>query len=296
VSTPRQWPNALAAADDRKRGADHRGKRGMGRLEGKVAIITGALGGIGRCDATLFAREGAKLVLTDVSDRGGQEFAASLGSDALFLTHDVSSEEDWIRVVATAEERFGRLDVLVNNAGLILLGSVDQASYADWRRVHAVNLDGPFLGCKHALPAIERAGGGSIVNISSIAAMLGQSFAAAYSEEQRALQFGAPRRREDADGGEGRDRAGGGEPRRDRGAGEAQLALLRARGHRQRGAVPRERRIALRQRRRDHGRQRGSRDGAGGGVGSTSVERCPAEAGPAEAVPRRSEFIRTLSG
>jgi len=153
----------------------------MGRLEGKVAIITGALGGIGRCDATLFAREGAKLVLTDVSDRGGQEFAASLGSDALFLTHDVSSEEDWIRVVATAEERFGRLDVLVNNAGLILLGSVDQASYADWRRVHAVNLDGPFLGCKHALPVIERAGGGSIVNISSIAAMLGQSFAAAYS-------------------------------------------------------------------------------------------------------------------
>jgi len=153
----------------------------MGRLQGKVAIITGALGGIGRADAVLFAREGARLVLTDVSDRGGQEFAASLGTEALFLSHDVASEEDWARVVATAEERFGRLDVLVNNAGLILLGSVDSASYTDWRRVNAVNLDGVFLGCKHALPAIERAGGGSIVNISSIAAMLGQPFAAAYS-------------------------------------------------------------------------------------------------------------------
>ena len=127
----------------------------MGRLEGKVAIITGALGGIGRADAALFAREGARLVLTDVSERGAGEFAASLGADALFLTHDVASEEDWIRVVATTEERFGRLDVLVNNAGLILLGNVAEASYADWRRVHAVNLDGVFLGCKHALPAIE---------------------------------------------------------------------------------------------------------------------------------------------
>ena len=136
----------------------------MGRLQGKVAIITGALGGIGRADAVLFAREGARLVLTDVSDRGGQEFAASLGTEALFLSHDVASEEDWTRVVATAEERFGRLDVLVNNAGLILLGSVDKASYTDWRRVNAVNLDGVFLGCKHALPAIERAGGGAIVN------------------------------------------------------------------------------------------------------------------------------------
>jgi 3(or 17)beta-hydroxysteroid dehydrogenase len=152
----------------------------MGRLEGKVVIVTGALGGIGRADAALFAREGAKLVLTDVSDRGGQEFAAALGGDAMFLAHDVSSEEDWIAVVASAEQRFGRLDALVNNAGLMVLGSVVDASYADWRRVHAVNLDGVFLGCKHALPAIERAGGGSIVNISSIAAMQGVPFAAAY--------------------------------------------------------------------------------------------------------------------
>jgi 3(or 17)beta-hydroxysteroid dehydrogenase len=156
------------------------GDRIMGRLEGKVAIITGALGGIGRADAALFAREGAKLLLTDVSDRGGREFAASLGKEVLFLAHDVASEEDWSRVVATALERFGRLDVLVNNAGLMVLGNVVETSLADWRRIHAVNLDGVFLGCKHALPAIERSGGGSIVNISSIAAMMGVPYAAGY--------------------------------------------------------------------------------------------------------------------
>jgi len=152
----------------------------MGRLAGKVAIITGALGGIGRADAALFAAEGARLVLTDVSDRGGADFAASLPGEAVFLAHDVANEDDWVRVVGTAEQRFGRLDVLVNNAGLMLMGDVTQTTLADWRRIHAVNLDGVFLGCKHALPAIERAGGGSIVNISSIAAMQGVPFAAGY--------------------------------------------------------------------------------------------------------------------
>ena len=152
----------------------------MGRLQGKVAIITGALGGIGRADARLFAAEGARLVLTDVTERGATEFLAELGEGHRFLAHDVSSEDDWVRVIAEAESAFGRLDVLVNNAGLMTLGTITDTSLADWRRVHAVNLDGVFLGCKHALPAIERAGGGSIVNISSIAAMHGVPFAAAY--------------------------------------------------------------------------------------------------------------------
>jgi 3(or 17)beta-hydroxysteroid dehydrogenase len=152
----------------------------MGRLQGKVAVITGALGGIGRADARVFAAEGARMVLTDVNARGAQELLAELGGEHLFLEHDVASEEDWVRVVAAAEERFGRLDVLVNNAGLMILGTVAGTSLADWRRVNAVNLDGVFLGCKHALPALERAGGGSIVNISSIAAMQGVPFAAAY--------------------------------------------------------------------------------------------------------------------
>ena len=152
----------------------------MGRLDGKVAIITGALGGIGRADAALFAREGARLVLTDLSERGAEEFLATLATDALFIRHDVASEEQWIEVVASAEKRFGKLDVLVNNAGLMRIGTVDQTSLEDWRRVMAVNLDGVFLGCKHALPAMERAGGGSIVNIASIAATLGVPFTAAY--------------------------------------------------------------------------------------------------------------------
>ncbi len=152
----------------------------MGRVQDKVVIITGALGGIGRADAALFAREGAKLVLTDVVDRGGREFAESLGTEALFMSHDVAREEDWIRVIAATEARFGRLDGLVNNAGMMVLGSVIDTTLEQWRRVHAVNLDGVFLGCKHALPAIERAGGGAIVNISSIAAMHGVPFVAAY--------------------------------------------------------------------------------------------------------------------
>lgn len=152
----------------------------MGRLEGKVAIITGALGGIGRADAMLFAQEGARLVLTDLSDRGAEEFLSTLATEALFIRHDVASESQWIDVVASAEKRFGKLDVLVNNAGLMRIGTVDQTSLEDWRRVMAVNLDGVFLGCKHALPAMERAGGGSIVNIASIAAKLGVPFTAAY--------------------------------------------------------------------------------------------------------------------
>ncbi len=199
----------------------------MGRLEGKVVIVTGALGGIGRADAALFAREGRETRAhrrerpRRAGVRGRRWAAMRCFSRTTSPARRTGSP--WWQA---AEQRFGRLDVLVNNAGLMVLGSVVDASYADWRRVHAVNLDGVFLGCKHALPAIERAGGGSIVNISSIAAMQGVPFAAAYSaskargeradqvgrgalppeEERRALQLGAPRRREDADGGEGRDR------------------------------------------------------------------------------------------
>ena len=152
----------------------------MGRLSGKVVIVTGASGGIGRADAALFAREGARLVLTDVQERGAEELLASLGTEAIFLIHDVASEEDWAHVVATAEARFGRVDGLVNNAGLMVMGDVLRTSLAEWRRVMSVNLDGVFLGCRAVLPALERAGGGSIVNISSIAAMQGMPYLAAY--------------------------------------------------------------------------------------------------------------------
>ena len=131
----------------------------MGRLAGKVIIVTGALGGIGRADAALFAREGARLVLTDISAKGAEELLASLGTEAVFLQHDVASEDDWARVVAAAEERFGRVDGLVNNAGLMVLGNVVQTSLAEWRRVMSVNLDGVFLGCRAVLPALERSGG-----------------------------------------------------------------------------------------------------------------------------------------
>ena len=120
------------------------------------------------------------MLFRSLSERGADELLATLGTEAVFLRHDVASEEDWARVVATAEERFGRVDGLVNNAGLMVIGDVVRTSLAEWRRVMSVNLDGVFLGCKAVLPAMVRSGGGSIVNISSIAAMHGMPYLAAY--------------------------------------------------------------------------------------------------------------------
>lgn len=161
----------------------------MGRLAGKVVIVTGALGGIGRADAALFAREGARLVLTDITETGAEELLGSLGTEAMFLQHDVASEDDWARVVAGAQERFGRVDGLVNNAGLMVLGNVVQTSLAEWRRVMSVNLDGVFLGCRAVLPALERSGGGSIVNISSMYALIGSGTAASYTASKGAVRL-----------------------------------------------------------------------------------------------------------
>ncbi len=152
----------------------------VGRLQDKVIIITGALGGIGRASAILFSREGAKLLLSDLTEEGGEQFAESLPTDSVFMKHDVASEEDWVNVLEKAEADFGHVHGLVNNAGMVLIGNVVETTLEQWRLVHAVNLDGVFLGCKHALPAIERAGGGAIVNISSIGAMHGVPYVAAY--------------------------------------------------------------------------------------------------------------------
>lgn len=160
----------------------------MGRVEGKVCIVTGAASGMGKADAILLAAEGAKVVLTDLNEKEGQAVAESIGDAAFFIRHDVTSEEDWQWVVASAVERFGRLDVLVNNAGMMTLGSVVDCSLADYRKVSAVNSEGVFLGCKTAIPAMEKAGnGGSIINMSSVAALHGMSFIAAYSASKGAV-------------------------------------------------------------------------------------------------------------
>jgi 3(or 17)beta-hydroxysteroid dehydrogenase len=160
----------------------------MGRVEGKVAIVTGAASGMGRADAVLLAREGAFVVLTDLNDQDGEAAAAAIGERALFLHHDVTDEDNWKQVVATTVERFGRLDILVNNAGMIALGTIVDTDLETWRKVNAVNSDGVFLGCKHAIPAMAASGGGSIVNMSSVAAISGQSFVAAYTASKGAVR------------------------------------------------------------------------------------------------------------
>ncbi len=166
-----------------------------GRVEGKVALVTGAARGIGRATAELLAREGAFVVVTDLKDDGGVAVAEGLGARAAYRRLDVREEDGWEGAVAFAEERFGRLDVLVNNAGVTGfeedLGPQDpeHATLEGWRAVHATNLDGVFLGCKHAIRAMRRFGhGGSIVNVSSRSGLVGIPGAAAYASSKAAVR------------------------------------------------------------------------------------------------------------
>jgi NAD(P)-dependent dehydrogenase (short-subunit alcohol dehydrogenase family) len=146
------------------------------RLAGKVALISGGASGMGAAEARLFAREGAKVVVADVLDEEGQSVAAEIVADdgeALFVHADVTSEADWKRAVDATVERFGRLDILVNNAGVSSSSVRDPLDSDGWRRIMDVNATGVFLGTKYAIPAMQRAGGGAIVNISSIMGFVG---------------------------------------------------------------------------------------------------------------------------
>jgi NAD(P)-dependent dehydrogenase (short-subunit alcohol dehydrogenase family) len=148
------------------------------RLKDKIAVITGGAHGMGESTARLFAREGAKIMIADVLEREGGEVAASIragGGDALFMRLDVSQEEQWPEVVSATVARHGRLDVLVNNAGIS--GAVpDRMSTEHFDRLIAVNTRGTFLGMKYAIPEMQKVGGGSIVNFSSISGFVGQEF------------------------------------------------------------------------------------------------------------------------
>jgi NAD(P)-dependent dehydrogenase (short-subunit alcohol dehydrogenase family) len=148
------------------------------RLDGKVALITGAASGMGRSEAAIFAREGARVVVADLLEAEGRQVVADIkaaGGVALFVKLDVTSEADWREAVATSESSFGKLDVLVNNAGISGSHDPDTMSTAAWDTIMNVNAKGVFLGMKHAIPAMQRAGGGAIVNISSISGFVGQS-------------------------------------------------------------------------------------------------------------------------
>jgi len=154
-----------------------------GRVAGKVALVTGGASGIGRGCAERLAQEGAVVVLTDIQDHKGPEVVdaiATAGGRAEYLHHDVTDEQAWIDVVDQVKARHGRLDVLVNNAGVGLGGMITEMSLETWRQQTAVNLDGVFLGVKHVLPLMREGGGGSIVNMSSVAGIKGAPGLAGY--------------------------------------------------------------------------------------------------------------------
>jgi 3(or 17)beta-hydroxysteroid dehydrogenase len=159
----------------------------MQRVEGKVCIITGAASGIGREDALLLAREGAKVVLTDLNEEAGRQAAAEIGANALFIRHDIASESDWQHVVKTTVEHFGRLDVLVNNAAILAVGSIEDTTLELWQKVQKINGEGYFLGCKYAIQAMKETGGGSIINMSSVAALGAMPMFCAYSASKGAV-------------------------------------------------------------------------------------------------------------
>ena len=164
----------------------------MGRVSGKVALVTGGASGIGRACASVLAREGATVVVSDVQDALGRECVATIeaaGGRAVYLAHDVTSEDAWVGVIAEIKERFGRLDILVNNAGIGLSGPVTEMSLVDFRRQQAINVEGVFLGCKHGLPLMRASGGGSIVNISSVAGLTAAPNLAAYSATKGAVRL-----------------------------------------------------------------------------------------------------------
>lgn len=145
----------------------------MSRLKGKIAIITGASQGMGTAHARAFVAEGAKVVLTDLNEKAGQALAEELGANATFVKQDVANIADWKTVVVQAESRFGTVNVLVNNAGIIgAIAATTELTEAEFLRICAINQTGVFLGMQAVLPGMVKAGGGSIVNISSIAGLV----------------------------------------------------------------------------------------------------------------------------
>ena len=162
------------------------------RLENKVALISGGARGMGAVEAKLFAGEGAKVVIGDILEEEGRRTEAQInesGGECVFVRLDVTSESDWQQAVATAVSRFGKLDILVNNAGIYRSDTVEETSEESWDLVMDINAKGVFLGTKLAIPEMRNAGGGSIINISSVAGLVGNPFASAYNASKGAVRL-----------------------------------------------------------------------------------------------------------
>jgi 3(or 17)beta-hydroxysteroid dehydrogenase len=164
----------------------------MKRMDGKVALVTGAAMGIGRACAELLAAEGGAVVATDRETTLGADVVAGIrsgGGRAVFVAHDVTSETQWAHAVDEARRAFGKLDVLVNNAGVGRAGDVEHETLQAWHDLLAINLDGVFLGIKHAIPPMREAGGGSIINLSSIEGLIGDPSLAAYNASKGGVRL-----------------------------------------------------------------------------------------------------------
>lgn len=164
----------------------------MRRLTGKVAIVTGAASGLGRADAQALVREGARVLLTDINEPAGVELARQLNAEfadsAAFMVHDVRDENRWSEVMAQAKRDFGALHILINNAGVVVVATPETTTLEQFRFANAVMSEGVFLGCKAAIPLIRASGGGSIINMSSVASHLGYPVFFAYSAAKGAVR------------------------------------------------------------------------------------------------------------
>lgn len=164
----------------------------MDRVKGKVAIVTGAARGLGKAQAVLLAKEGAKVVATDINETLGKRLPEEVkreGGEAIFIKHDVTNEQGWREVIEKTLSEYGKLDILVNNAGVLLHHTIEELSLEDWRSVLNVNLEGVFLGTKYAIGAMKKSGGGSIVNISSIAGLVGMPDTSSYVASKGAVRL-----------------------------------------------------------------------------------------------------------
>lgn len=160
----------------------------MGQVDGKIALITGAASGIGAATARVLAREGAKVVITDLDDAAGTALAQEIGGT--YHHHDVTDEDGWKSLIAAVEKSHGRLDVVVANAGIGIMGPAVDMTLADWRRQMAINVDGVFLTVKYAIPLMRKSGaGGSIVMLSSVAGLRGSAGLAGYSATKGAVRL-----------------------------------------------------------------------------------------------------------